>query len=245
MGLLDLDALIAEVDRTCPEAGRRHGKDVDQPDWLALLSTAGELAERLQVLADDLVTDYVDHCRMHDYSWSEIGSVLGVTRQAAQKRFVAPHRQYDPAEFAPELREAMTRVKNLAIRQHNNYIGTEHLLWAITAEPTTATERLRSHDIAPQRVHDAVEARLSTGASQAAERFAVTPYARRALALAHDRGTSTSSAGPASSGLITCDDLLLGLAQLQRGIAAAVLTDSGLDVATASDPPARLGYPDS
>ncbi len=63
--------------------------------------TAAELAGRLQVVADELVENYVEHCRMHGYTWSDIGSVLGVSRQAAQQRFVAPHQEYSGFRVQP------------------------------------------------------------------------------------------------------------------------------------------------
>ncbi|MFJ9586100.1 hypothetical protein [Streptomyces acidicola] len=77
----------------------------------------------------------------------------------------------------------------------------------------------------PERIHEAVAARLSMDASQAAERIAWTPYSRKAIALAEARS------GAGGSDLIDCDDLLVGLAQVGRGAAAAVLTDAGFDAA--------------
>lgn len=117
MTLPDLDVLIAEVDRTCGTAnaaGRR--AESEQPDWIELLTAAAHLAGRLQALADDLVEDYVEHCRLHGYSWADIGVALGVTRQASQQRFLVPHKQYDPAEYSEELRQAMTHMKRVAIQ---------------------------------------------------------------------------------------------------------------------------------
>ncbi|MET7733484.1 hypothetical protein ABZT02_19230 [Streptomyces sp. NPDC005402] len=60
------------------------------------------------------------------------------------------------------------------------------------------------------------------GASQAAERIAWTPYSRKAIDLAEAR--SSEEAGAA---LIDCDDLLVGLALVGRGVAATVLREAG------------------
>ncbi|MDT0546858.1 hypothetical protein [Streptomyces lonegramiae] len=65
---------------------------------------------------------------MHGRSWTDIGTALGVTRQAAQQRFHAPHKRYDPETMSEDLRQAMTHVKRAAVQHRNNYIGTEHLL---------------------------------------------------------------------------------------------------------------------
>ncbi len=222
MSLPDLDDLIAEVDRTCETAHRPGGQE--QPDWLALLTTAAGLAGRLQALADDLVEDYVEHCRMHGCSWTDIGAALGVTRQAVQQRFHAPHKRYGPETMTEDLRRAMTHVKQAAVAHRNNYIGTEHLLWGLTAEPNSATRLLEAAGVSPDTVHQAVTGRLGTGASQAAERIAWTPYSRKAIALAEARGEGDR---------IDCDDLLVGLARLGRGVAATVLTEAGFDLAEA------------
>ncbi|MBA2813513.1 hypothetical protein E0500_040900 [Streptomyces sp. KM273126] len=221
MPLPDLDDLIAEVDRTCATAHRPGGQE--QPDWLALLTAAAQISGQLQSLADDLVEDYVEHCRMHGSSWTDIGAALGVTRQAVQQRFHAPHKRYSPETMTEALRATMAHVKRAAVQNRNNYIGTEHLLWGLTVEDNSATRLLRDAGVPPERVHEAVAARLSMGASQAAERIAWTPYSRKAIALAEAR----SEAG--GSDLIDCDDLLVGLAQVGRGAAAAVLADAGFD----------------
>ncbi|MET9834249.1 Clp protease N-terminal domain-containing protein [Streptomyces sp. NPDC006385] len=221
MPLPDLDDLIAEVDRTCETAHRPGGQE--QPDWLALLTTAAGLAGQLQALADDLVEDYVEHCRMHGCSWTDIGAALGVTRQAVQQRFHAPHKRYGTETMSEDLRRAMAQVKQAAVAHRNNYIGTEHLLWGLTAEANSATRLLESAGVRPDAVHRAVAGRLGRGASQAAERIAWTPYARKAIALAETRSEQHGD------GLIGCADLLIGLAGVGRGVAATVLADAGFD----------------
>lgn len=223
MALPDLDELIAEVDRTCATA-HVGGRDPEQPDWLALLEVAARIAGDLQALADDLVEDYVEHCRMHGYTWAEIGSVLGVTRQAAQQRFLAPHREYAQEEFTEELRRAMTAVKQVAVQHRNNYIGTEHLLWGITEEDNSATRLLTESGVSVDDLRRFLGSRLSMGASQAAERIAFTPYSRRAVAVASEYAARQDAPG------IGCDHLLFGLATIGRGVAATVLKDAGADL---------------
>jgi hypothetical protein len=63
------------------------------------------------------------------------------------------------------------------------------------------------------------------GASQAAERIAWTPYSRKAIAIAEARSQRNGSDH------IDCDDLLIGLAQVGRGVASGVLTTAGFDPA--------------
>lgn len=223
MALPDLDDLIAEVDRTCVKAARAHGGQPQEPDWLALLATAVRLAGELQAVADDLVEDYVEHCRMHGYSWTDIGSILGVTRQGAQQRFLAPHKRYRPEEFTEELRQAMTRVKEVAVHYRNNYIGTEHLLWGLTCESNNAIRLLEALGVPVDDLRRLLQARLSMGASQAAQRIAFTPYARKAMAIADELAKENGSP------VIDCDHLLIGLVHVGRGIAVGVLREAGLD----------------
>ncbi|CAM5553839.1 Clp protease N-terminal domain-containing protein [Streptomyces fumanus] len=232
MTLPDLDDLIAEVDRRCDTAHRPGAQE--QPDWLALLAVAAQLAGQLQALADDLVEDYVEHCRMHGSSWADIGAALGVTRQAVQQRFYAPHKRYSPETMTDDLRQAMVHVKQAAVHHRNNYIGTEHLLWGLTAQNNSATRLLQTVNVPPEAVHRSVGTRLSMGASQAAERIAWTPYSRKAIAIAEARSEQNGS------DRIDCDDLLIGLAQVGRGVAADVLAAAGFDPAAIDATPADV-----
>ena len=72
-----LDALIAYVTALRPE-----GEPLDR------LAEAVSVADRLGEQADSLVTHFVDQARRSGASWSQIGGSLGVSKQAAQKRFV-------------------------------------------------------------------------------------------------------------------------------------------------------------
>ncbi|MER5663329.1 Clp protease N-terminal domain-containing protein [Streptomyces mirabilis] len=132
----------------------------------------------MQAPADNLVEDYVEHCRIHGFSWTDIGAALGVTRQAVQQHFHAPHKHYGPETMTDDLRQAMVHMKQAAVQHRNNYIGTEHLLWGLTTQDNGATRLLQAAGVSPETLHRSVEARLSMGASHAAERVAWTPYSR-------------------------------------------------------------------
>ena len=58
----------------------------DQP--LEQLTDAVLAAESLGEIADHLIGHFVDQARRSGASWTEIGKCMGVTKQAAQKRFV-------------------------------------------------------------------------------------------------------------------------------------------------------------
>src|SRR3712207_7555210 len=71
-----LDDLITTIKKV-------HTEPLDQ------LADAVLAAEHLGELADHLIGHFVDQARRSGASWTEIGRSMGVTKQAAQKRFVA------------------------------------------------------------------------------------------------------------------------------------------------------------
>src|SRR5881392_3960783 len=70
-----LDDLIAAIKKV-------HSDALDQ------LSDAVLAAEHLGEVADHLIGHFVDQARRSGASWTDIGKSMGVTKQAAQKRFV-------------------------------------------------------------------------------------------------------------------------------------------------------------
>ena len=52
------------------------------------VSAAVRISEQLGELADHLIGHFVDQARKTGASWTDIGQSMGVTKQAAQKRFV-------------------------------------------------------------------------------------------------------------------------------------------------------------
>src|SRR5881397_2616752 len=61
-------------------------------DVLDQLSDAVIAADHLGDVADHLIGHFVDQARRSGASWTEIGRSMGVTKQAAQKRFVGKDR---------------------------------------------------------------------------------------------------------------------------------------------------------
>src|SRR5690242_17933451 len=83
----------------------------DQP--LEQLTDAVLAGEALGEVADHLIGHFVDQARRSGASWTEIGKCMGVTKQAAQKRFVpkAEASPLDPNEgfnrFTPRARNVV------------------------------------------------------------------------------------------------------------------------------------------
>src|ERR1700710_1447808 len=90
------------------------------PEPLEQLTDAVLAAESLGEIADHLIGHFVDQARRSGASWTDIGKSMGVSKQAAQKRFVpkAEATTLDPeqgfARFTPRARGAVVAAQNAA-----------------------------------------------------------------------------------------------------------------------------------
>src|SRR3954468_19318865 len=71
-------------------------------DALDQLADAVLAAEALGDVADHLIGHFVDQARRSGASWTDIGKSMGVTKQAAQKRFVPKLTNLDANDLDPE-----------------------------------------------------------------------------------------------------------------------------------------------
>src|SRR5215211_2258914 len=105
-------------------------------DPLEHLASAVLLADGLGELADHLVGHFVDQARRSGASWTDIGRSLGVSKQAAQQRFVA--RAVVDADtftsgslssrFTPRVRAAIVRAATHAQAAGSAAVGPEFVL---------------------------------------------------------------------------------------------------------------------
>jgi len=120
----------------------------DQP--LDQLTDAVLAAEALGEVADHLIGHFVDQARRSGASWTEIGRCMGVTKQAAQKRFVpktpTDATAMDPAagfsRFTPRARAVIVEAQNRAHAAGNAEIQPAHLILGLVADPTGLAARL-------------------------------------------------------------------------------------------------------
>ncbi|MCW2555228.1 MAG: clpC [Mycobacterium sp.] len=117
-------------------------------DPLEQLIDAVLAAEALGEVADHLIGHFVDQARRSGASWTDIGKSMGVTKQAAQKRFV-PKAGADPIDpnegfnrFTPRARNVVVESQNKAHAAHNPEIGPAHLLLALFTDPESVATRL-------------------------------------------------------------------------------------------------------
>ena len=122
-----------------------HTEPLDQ------LTDAVLAAESLDELADHLIGHFVDQARRSGASWTEIGKCMGVTKQAAQKRFVPKAPDFesealDPnagfGRFTPRARNVVVVAQNKAQQAGNDEITPDHLLLALFDDPDGLAVRL-------------------------------------------------------------------------------------------------------
>jgi ATP-dependent Clp protease ATP-binding subunit ClpA len=112
-------------------------------DSLEQLTDAVIAADHLGEVADHLIGHLVDEARRSGSSWTDIGKSMGVTRQAAQKRFVPngsgeavtldPSQGFD--RFTPRAKSVVTAAQDEARAAGNAGIGVLHLTLGLLAEP--------------------------------------------------------------------------------------------------------------
>lgn len=128
------------------------------------LTDAVLAAESLGEIADHLIGHFVDQARRSGASWTEIGKAMGVTKQAAQKRFVpkAEATPVDPdqgfSRFTPRARNAVVAAQNAAHQAGNGQITPDHLLLGLLSDPAAlAGELLRQQHIDTDVLGESVE----------------------------------------------------------------------------------------
>src|ERR1700745_357361 len=130
-----LDELISYIRNT-------EGTALDQ------VSAAVRISEHLGEVADPLIGPFVEQGRQTGASWTEIGQSMGVTKQAAQKRFVP--KALDPGDllsgaFPPDpvkfdrftdraKRAFVAAVHDEAIKRRHDRVLPEHLALGLLHE---------------------------------------------------------------------------------------------------------------
>jgi ATP-dependent Clp protease ATP-binding subunit ClpA len=126
---VSLDTLITYV-----KAQRPSGSPLDN------LSDAVTVSTQLTEQADSLIGHFVDQARRSGASWSQIGASMGVTKQAAQQRFVprGPVKDTpgfgDFSRFTTRARSVLAAAEDLAQAADAAVIGSDPLAAGLMAE---------------------------------------------------------------------------------------------------------------
>ncbi|MEU6312592.1 Clp protease N-terminal domain-containing protein [Streptomyces sp. NPDC047014] len=204
-------------------------------DPLEQLSGAVVAAEALGDVADHLIGHFVDQARRSGASWTDIGRSMGVTRQAAQKRFVPKaDKEGSPAldpnagfgRFTPRARNVVVTAQNEARAAGNTEIRTEHLVLGLVSESEgLAGLALRAQDVPTEEVRAAALALLPPAQEEVPELVPFDASAKKALELTFREALRLGH------DFVGTEHILLALLELEHG--EGVLSGLGVDKARA------------
>ncbi|QTD99999.1 Clp protease N-terminal domain-containing protein [Streptomyces cyanogenus] len=159
----------------------------DEP--LEQLQDAVIAADHLGDVADHLIGHFVDQARRSGASWTDIGRSMGVTRQAAQKRFVPKESaDLDPGQgfsrYTPRARNVVMAAHNEALAARNAEGRPEHLVLGLLAEPDgLAAKAITAQGVLLDSVRQAATAALPPAADDVPDLVPYGPQAKKVLEL--------------------------------------------------------------
>ena len=214
-GQVRLDDLIGAIKKV-------HSNALDQ------LSDAVIAADHLGELADHLIGHFVDQARRSGASWTEIGRSMGVSKQAAQKRFVPKGSEpdLDPSQgfnrFTPRARNTVVAAQEEARTAGNAEVRAEHLILGLLSEPKAlAAQAVVSQGVTLDRIREAVAATLPPAVEDVP---ALIPYdagAKKALELTFREALRLGH------NYVGTEHMLLALLEFEDG--SGVLSRLGVD----------------
>jgi Clp amino terminal domain, pathogenicity island component len=203
-------------------------------DALDQLSDAVIAADHLGDVADHLIGHFVDQARRSGASWTDIGRSMGVTKQAAQQRFVPKDpgqpSDLDPSQgfsrFTKRAKNVVMAAQNEARAAGNDEIRPEHLTLGLLSEPDAlAAKSIIAQGVPLETVRQTVTAALPTAAGQVPELIPFDPQAKKALELTFREALRMGH------NYIGTEHILLALLELQDG--TGPLAGLGIDKAAA------------
>ncbi|WP_262063139.1 Clp protease N-terminal domain-containing protein [Streptomyces sp. STR69] len=223
-----LDDLIAAIKKV-------HPAPLDQ------LQDAVIAADHLGDVADHLIGHFVDQARRSGASWTDIGRSMGVTRQAAQKRFVAKESaDLDPSQgfsrYTVRARNVVMAAHNEAIAARNPEGRPEHLVLGLLAEPDAlAGKAITAQGILLDAVRQAATAALPPAAEEVPDLVPYGPDAKKVLELTFREALRLGH------NYIGTEHILLALLEHENG--EGVLNSLGIDKPTSERHIAEMLHP--
>jgi ATP-dependent Clp protease ATP-binding subunit ClpA len=213
-----LDDLITAIQRA-------HDEPLEQ------LTDAVLAADHLGDVADHLIGHFVDQARRSGASWTDIGRSMGVTKQAAQKRFV-PKEPLDPQQgftrFTLRARNVVTAAQEAARTAGNTQVGAGHLVLGLLTEPDgLAAQAITAQGVTPDAVRQAVAGTLPPAAGDVPALIPFDGEAKKVLELTFREALRLGH------NYIGTEHLLLALLELEDG--DGVLTGLGVGKARAEE----------
>src|SRR6516225_3753755 len=139
--------------------------------------------------------------------------------------------------FTERVRKVLAMAREEAARLHHEYVGTEHILLGLIREGEgVAAAVLQNMNVDLDEVQQKIEDTVKKGNAQqtTGPDLPYTSRAKKVLELA------MSEARELNHSYVGTEHLLLGLLREEKGIAAQVLTDAGVDLNAARGEVLRL-----
>jgi hypothetical protein len=197
-------------------------------DALVHLRDAVLVSRFLEEQADQLIGHFVDEARESGASWTTIGQSLGVSKQAAQQRFVLGEDELADlssrmfSRFTVRARQAVQTGREEAQRLDADRVEPAHLVLGLLSE----TEGVAARALAAQGVElDAAQARFEEPASPAKKPPRFSTDAKKVMQLA------LREALKRGHNYIGTEHLLLGVLAAGEGSGVELLVELGVDVA--------------
>ena len=211
-------------------------EQANNPEPIELLASAARRQQELADLGESLLDHFVQEARAAGCSWSQIGTTLGVTKQAAQQRHSAlrsligkfkggvestfPRGMF--TRFTPAARRVGVLAQEQARRLRHNHIGTEHLLLGLLAEAEgVGAQALQGAGITLDAARAGVEQLTGCGEQPPSGHVPFTPRSKKVLELAlresHRLGHN----------YIGTEHILLGLLREGQGVGAQAIAATG------------------
>ena len=199
-----------------------------RPDVLDQLSDAVLVGDHLGELSDHLIGHFVDQARRSGASWTDIGRSMGVTKQAAQKRFVAKgedESRQDFSRFTDRARQVIVTAQNAARAGQSATITPGHLVLGLLAVSDGLAARAILRQVAStDQVVEVVKASLPAAAENPPELVPFDAAAKKALELTFREALRLGH------NYIGTEHILLALLEQEDG--DGVLSRAGVDKAT-------------
>jgi Clp amino terminal domain, pathogenicity island component len=197
-------------------------------DSLARLSEAVLVSQRLGEVADQLIGHYVDQARRSGATWSSIGEAMGVTKQAAQKRFAADLPGFGRGDlpmnrFTARARTTIGAASREAAVMSRTQIGPEHLLLGLLSEPDgMAAQALAALGATPEQIREQAGAGPAPAPAADPRQLPLSDRAKVAL------GRGFHAALELGHNYIGTEHILLGLLADTKGAGATILGALGI-----------------
>ena len=220
---------------------------VKSQDGTALdhVSAAMQVSEHLGELADHLIGHFVDQARKAGASWTEIGRSMGVTKQAAQKRFVPKadewpvppdeagwqgalaeaFRAHPFSRFTPRAKHSISAAAEEAQTHGHDHVSLEDLALGLLHEPEgLAAKAIEALGVPLDSARQALVAALPSAAvdEPVEGKIPFAPQAKKVMKLA------VREALRLGHNYIGTEHLLLGVLEEQEATGGSALTELGI-----------------